>query len=407
MLRRVLAWAGRFAPGLSARLDAISDPRVRPRIATARVTQSLFLMTLARVGSRNALEQTRDQPVWRRRLGGALPSADALGRVAAGLPAAELRPLLTHFYTCSKRAKALPPPFHGLMALVLDGHEVTATDRRTCPGGCTRQVQTATGAHPQHYHRYVAASLVAGDVHSFLDAEEIQAGEDEIAAALRLLARVHAALPRAFDVVCADAFYAQARFVQAVCALGKDACVVLKQEARDLYQDVQGLLPVTAPTTFSRRGGRTQVEAWDFPALTSWPTLGRPVRVVRTVETTTVRRQQTGADEPGRAEWMWVTTLAPARASTRAVVEVGHRRWDIENQGFNAAVTQWHLDHVYRHEPGAMRALLLLTMLAMNVLTLFYRRDLKPAVRARASMQHIARLVTVALYGAPDVPATG
>ncbi len=51
---------------------------------------------------------------------------------------------------------------------------------------------------------------------------------------------------------------------------------------------------------------------------------------------------------------MWLTTLTETRASTRSVVELGHRRWAIENEGFNEAVNAWHIDHVYHHEPRAM-----------------------------------------------------
>ena len=40
-------------------------------------------MFLARLGSLNAIEQTRQRPFWRSWLEGDLPSADSLGRVAA------------------------------------------------------------------------------------------------------------------------------------------------------------------------------------------------------------------------------------------------------------------------------------------------------------------------------------
>jgi hypothetical protein len=183
-----------------------------------------------------------------------------------------------------------------------------------------------------------------------------------------------------------------------VIASGKDVLVVLKQEARDLYKDSLALCEMTAPAGFER--GRTTVLAWDLPGLTSWPTLGRRVRVVRTKETTRVRRQKTEEVEELTTEWMWVTTLAKSRASTRAVVELGHSRWDIENRGFNEGANDWHLDHVYRHEPTAMGVLALFTMLAMNVLHAFHRLNLKPAMRRRWTLRHVARLVAAEIYAA-------
>jgi len=41
-----------------------------------------------------------------------------------------------------------------------------------------------------------------------------------------------------------------------------------------------------------------------------------------------------------------VTTLSSNRASTPAVVALGHARWSIENQGFNETTNRWAADHV-------------------------------------------------------------
>lgn len=87
-----------------------------------------------------------------------------------------------------------------------------------------------------------------------------------------------------------------------------------------------------------------------------------PVRVVRTTETTDGgRRQETGEIEILSAEWTWVTTLPASRAPTATVVGIGHHRSDIENHGLNEGARDWHFDHVYRHDPVAMRVLTLLT----------------------------------------------
>jgi hypothetical protein len=381
-----------------AGVGTLADARQEPRIPTARVAKSLFVMTLARLGSLNALEQTSQSRAWRGILDGEPPSADTLGRVAAGMRPDEVRGQLHALYGRLKHNKALRPPWHGLIALILDGHESTASYLRSCTGCLTRTIHTAGGDHKQHYHKYVAASLVGEGFHVFIDLEELVPGENEVAASLRLLARVRAAYPRAYDVVLADALYAQAPFFQAVIASGKDVLVVLKQEDRDLYKDALALCETRAPVVYER--GKSTVRAWDIEHLTSWPTLGRPVRVVRTTETTQVRRQATGEIEELHAEWMWVTTLGKTRASTKAVVDLGHRRWDIENRGFNEGANGWHLDHVYRHEPTAMQVLALITMLAMNVLHAFHRLNLKPALRRSFSLQHVARLVASEVYSA-------
>ena len=147
-------------------------------------------MFLSRLGSLNALAQTRTRSFWFRWLGAGLPSADTLGRVATQVEVTGLREVHRQVYTRLKREKALPPPAQGLIAGVVDGHESHATFRRHCTGCLTRTIHTAAGDRTQYYHRHVTFQLVGAEWTLVLDAEPQRPGEDEVAAALRLLERV-------------------------------------------------------------------------------------------------------------------------------------------------------------------------------------------------------------------------
>jgi len=360
-------------------------------------------MFLARLGSLNALVQTRPRRFWSRWLGAELPSADTLGRVATQIEVAGLRGVQQQVYTRLNRSQALPPPAHGLLAAVLDGHESHATFRRHCRGCLTRTIHTLTGDRSQYYHRHVSLQLVGADWMLLLDAEPQRPGEDEIAAALRLLARALPLYPRAFDVVLADGLYADPRVFNAVWAQGKDVLAVLKDNHPALLEDARSLFETTAPLG-GRYGSRT-CQYWDLAGFTTWPRVAAPIRVVRSLETWSVRRQLNGQREEQHTEWFWVTTLAPTRAPTGAIVQLGHARWTIENEGFNMLVNGWYADHVYRHEPTALLVFLLLAMLCLNVFLAFYRRDLKPAARQAASRLHVARRVAAELYAVWTVAA--
>jgi hypothetical protein len=399
ILRRLLAYA-RTRLGWEADLDAVSDARRRPQISTPVVMRALAVMFLARLGSLNALVQTRPRRFWPRWLGAALPSADTLGRVATQLEVTGLRQVHRQVYRRLKRGKALPPPVHGLIAGVIDGHESHATFRRHCPGCLTRTIHAAAGDRTQYYHRQVTFQLVGADWTLVLDAEPQRPGEGEVAAALRLLERVLALYPRAFDVVLADGLYADPRVFNYLHTLGKDVLAVLKDNHPALLEDARSLFESTS--CVSGRNGPRVCQWWDLVGFTTWPQVQAPIRVVRSLETWTVRRQLDGEEEQQRAEWFWVTTLAPGRATTRAVVQLGHARWAIENQGFNELVTRWHADHVYRHEATALLVFTLLAMLCLNVFLAFYRRDLKPAARAAVSRLHVARQVAGELYASPS-----
>lgn len=352
-------------------------------------------MLFARLGSLNALESTRSGRPWKEWIGGPLPSADSLGRISAQMDPSSIRVVARRVYERLKRNKALPSSWHGLIALVLDGHESHATYRRHCPGCLQRQVGPPGQQRTQYYHRYVSGVLIAKGFRLLLDAEPMLPGEDEITCALRLLTRLLADYPRAFDVVLGDGLYTDPRFYNFVLEHGKDALSVLKDDRRDLVKDALALFEHQPATEFSR--GKVSVSCWDLEGFKTWPQVKAPVRVVRTVETAEIRRQLDHKVEQTRSEWTWATTLSSVRAGSKAAVAIGHSRWDIENYGFNEPVTYWHADHVYKHDPTAMLVLTLLCMIACNVFHAFFLRDLKPEFRAKTTMVMVGELVMAEL----------
>lgn len=364
-------------------------------------------MFLSRRGSLNALEQTKPSPFWSRWLGRVMPSADSIGRICSLMDVGDVRAVFHQVYSRLKRMKALEPPEHGLMLAVVDGHETTASRRRCCSGCCQRTIHTKSGDVVEYYHRYAVLRLVGRDLSLMLDAEPVRSGEDELAAARRLLERVLEMYPRAFDVVAGDALYANTEWFSFIVGRGKHALAVLKDNRPNLIEDARTLFGAL-PASVDVNCGNRRCRYWDSDRFTRWPELAPTVRVVRSLETWTVRRQLDKQEEELTSDWMWVTTLSPSEAPTKAVVGMGHDRWSIENQGFNELVNRWHAAHVYKHHPTALLVFFLLAMLCLNVFMAFYRRHLKPAVRRTASMLHVSQLIATELYapirGPPPTP---
>ena len=394
MLHRIFGYAKKLID-LPGHLKAMRDSRKRPRITTGTVVHSVLVMMLSRLGSLNALEQTIHGRFWKKVLGTDLPSADTMADVCTKMDADPIRQMQRDLYARLKRIKALDPPAHGLMVAVLDGHETHATRRQCCSSCLKRTLHTKKGDTTEYYHRLVHMNLVGGERCFQLDAEPILPGEDEVAAALRLFDRVLQSHPRAFDVVAGDALYARSDFFNHVRSKGKHALAVLKDENRDLMKDARGLWEQATPLVKDVNGVGYQV--WDHEGYTTWPQCKHPVRVVRSLETTRVRRQLDKKVEEKTVEWSWVTTLPSSSASTMAVVKIGHSRWSIENKSFNEMVTRWHGDHVYTHNGQAMLVLWLLLGVALNLFVAFYQRNLKPAVRDNYDTLTIARLMQAEL----------
>jgi hypothetical protein len=355
-------------------------------------------MMLARMGSFNAVEQTKKCSFWKKENEDVLPSADTIGNVVAQIDIAALRAEIRHVYSCLKRNKALRPLFpDGGFAVILDGHESSASFKQCCCGCLHRKVETSSGTLIQFYHRHVMAVLICKDFVLLLDLEMQRPGEDEVAAASRLFERLCRDYPRAFDLVVADGLYAGAPFFKMVSAHGKEAIAVLKDDRRDLLQDAIALFNQKEPVVFQK--DRLTRRCWDIEGFTSWVQLGKEVRVVRSWETKTVRRQMTGQEEWRESDWVWATTVPKARVDTEPFVITGHKRWDIENKAFNELVNFWHADHVYKHTPMAIEACWLLTMLAYNLFEAFINLNLKPVLREAHTKEHFGRMIAGEIYG--------
>ncbi|MGH9650091.1 MAG: transposase, partial [Terriglobales bacterium] len=401
LMRRLIAYAEKVFCFSRDLVAPIRDRRSEPRIATATVIKAAAGMFWARMGSLNAWELSARSRFWRDWLHAPMPSADTMGRVHALADPASLRNAIHAAYTRLKRNKALPDE-GGIGVAIVDGHESHSSYLRHCRGCLRRTIHGEQGDRVQYYHRQVTLLLVAGappgrdPLRLPLDHEPQRCGEDEVATAMRLLERVIASYPRAFDLVLADALYATAPFFNFLGARRKYVLVVLKDQRRNLYQDAAGLFEAVAPTTGSYRS--RQCQWWDFPDLLSWPEVVAPVRVVRSLETHSVRRQLDKRDHTQSSEWIWVTTLPQASVPVARVVTFGHRRWDIENQGFNELVHGWHADHVFKHDPIAIECFLLLTFLALIIFNAFYLLNLKPQLRQGKTQDFFTKLVAAEIY---------
>jgi len=385
-------------------LSSLQEPRKRrARIPLHTMAVCAFLLVSSRLGSLNALEKCRRGKLWRQiGVKGRLPSADQLGRVCATLAPREVRRHMCTIYRRQKRRKALSPAVAGnLFALVVDGHESSASYLRCCDDCLTRRINKDTPRERvQYYHRLVMGVLVCKGYAMLLDVELQRKGENEVACAMRLLERLLADYPRAFDLVVADGLYAQAPFFKKVRAAGKHIIAVLKNEERCLAGDAEALCKCTAPRWLN--SSRTKRQVWDIEHLESWPQVGMPVRVVRSVETTTVQRQNGGLEKL-TTHWMWVSSIPRGYLATKQFVEVAHDRWDIENRAFNELVTYWHADHVYRHDANAILVFWLMTMVAYNIYHAFFFGNIKPQLRERLGKYRIADALRAELI-AQDLP---
>jgi len=122
--------------------------------------------------------------------------------------------------------------------------------------------------------------------------------------------------PRASDLVLAHALYAAAPFFNFLPAHGKHAVAVLKQERRQLYQDVAGLF-VSAPPREGTFLPDPEMFVMGFSGGAFVATGTTPVRVIRSLETYPVRRQLDGKDKVQTSDWIWGSGSINFKAARR------------------------------------------------------------------------------------------
>lgn len=355
-------------------------------------------MFACRLASFNELEQHRGKSGWRRWLGGhALPSADELAYVSERIDPGGLRTCLGEVYSRLKRNKVLGPR-HGWMLAAVDGHETGSSYHRCCPDCLQREVETGGETKVQYYHRIVAFQIVAKDFNLLLDVELQRPGEDEVAAALRLLTRVMDGHPRCFDVLTADAIYLRPSVLDFIRARGKHLVAVLKANQPELLGEARTLMGPQEPLVLEGGVTGTRVELRDMEGFTTG-TIRDPVRVVWSHRHVVSRERVAGrwVEKRTDSDWFWATTMPQSSSPPQTVASLGHARWKIENEGFNELVTHWHANHCFHHHPNTIEVLWLMLFMVHAVFHCFLRGNIKPARRGKHTAIYFAGLFAAAL----------
>lgn len=394
---------------LPARLRAVRDHRSQPEIPTRVFSVSLLLGAVVRVASLLALQAQTGRRGWQRQVGWKQSiSDDAFGYVLARYRIEDWRAVLVDVNRTLKANKALESAkINGLLVVALDANEQFKSRCRCCPECCRRQVEVKDAAGQtqtvtEYYHRQVYAQLHGPDFSVILDLEPIRPGEDEAAAALRLLGRMRRLYgPRFFDAVTVDAWYATGPFLGAVRKLGWGVVSVLKQQRYEIYQEATVLSREHRPQVFredDREVALREVQDLEFGE-------AGPVRVVLAEERWTERQQRAGRFErvARTSQWRWLATEEWDGYGPEVIWRVGHQRWGVENHAFNELTQYYHLTHCPHHEPVAILAWLLIRVLGFNLFEVFVRLHGKVWRQGRVTLQELARQLDRALEAVAEL----
>jgi hypothetical protein len=358
------------------------DGRSEPKIPLLAVNLCLLLGVITRVGSYLDLAQQTKRKRWRRlcRLRQAI-SHDVFGYVTERQKPDDWRLNQAAVAKTLKANKTLEScKINGLLFLSVDANEPYKSRSRCCERCCQRQVEETDERGQKHkvteyYHRYVLGQINGPKINLLLDAEPILPGEEECAAALRLLGRIRRIYGvRFIDGITFDAWYAKGPFLRVVEKLGWSWVVVLKREDMDVYKEAQQLTQGQKPeASFEDQPRDRRVQLWEVKDLEFSKGYGGDVRVVRSEERWTEKRVCGGRKDkkPRCSLWLWAADEELNGYPSQAIYQIGHRRWGIENKAFNELTQGYHLDHCYHHDPTSMLVQLLILIFGFTLFTAF------------------------------------
>lgn len=391
---------------------AFTDSRPCPEIPGRAIALSLLLGEVAQVPSMLQLQAETELSQWQRWVGylGRI-SDDALNYVSERMDPDKLRRGAAWINRKLKRGKAFEGnKVNGLLTLSLDANEQFNSDHRSCADCLTREITTkdASGqpvTHLQYYHQQVYAQMSGPKLNVILDVEPMRQGEEECAAALRLLARLRDNYgPRFFDVVAVDAWYSNGPFLKAAVQMGWPVVAVLKQERYDIYKETLALSK-GPPTSTVERAGR-KVEIWDLPSMTLSDAYPGPVRVVRARESWR-QRQRIGrkwVSQDKEENWIWIVAGDLEGYAGSVIRDLGHLRWKIENNAFNELTQSWSLTHCAHHHPVSIQVLLWIKIMAFTLFHAFVILHGKLLRLGKATFQELRKRIYRSLLAGEAAP---
>jgi Transposase DDE domain len=188
------------------------------------------------------------------------------------------------------------------------------------------------------------------------------------------------------DALALDGLYACGPVFEKIQEYHYGAFVITKKKKDDPYRFAQEIWKLrdgpdsveVDPITGER------VEFWELDHVDALETFNGSVKMLQAVVTRKNGKKST---------WAMAILGKGRRASRLVALRIMRARWQIENTAFHQWVTQWNLDHCYRHTANAVTAVMHIWILAFNLMQLFFYRRLRKPRRGRKVTDTIQAII--------------
>lgn len=377
----------------SASVRSLEDGRHAARVPLRQVFEALFWGTVLRQKSLHGIEAECREGVLRGRVG---PISDStIGYALQRLDVESLRQMCYAVARRLKRNGVLQwQTAAGNLVMAVDGIEVFRSERRCCERCLRRQKRRGEATVTEFYHRVVVASLVGFGFRLVVDLELQRGGENELAAAGRLLARLRQQLGRRFfQILTVDALYAGSSFFAQAQQLGWEVVAVLKDNQPDLQAQADQRMDREPDWEFSRNSDRTHYRIWEEEQVW-WEPARTWVRLIQVDQQQEVHEWLGGSRQRRvqSSRRRYLSNCERHQAHARSICRLAEVRWELETSTFSHATTEYGLKHAQVHagKPRAFEAQLWIRLLAISLFMVYVYRQVWSHYRhRRPSLQRI------------------
>lgn len=190
--------------------------------------------------------------------------------------------------------------------------------------------------------------MVLGKVRSFLALRGMEKAGYELPTTLSLLREATASYGEGYlSYVLGDGLYACTRFFETCREIGSCGVVKSDEASLSILQDANGIFDAPTPLPGVERVSDTDAvrgcsyKVWAVEDLL-WSTTDIKLKVARVEET------HLKGPRAGQITRFWVISQDPSLTAFN-LRELGHWRWQIENNGFRSLNEQVHSKHIFSH----------------------------------------------------------
>ena len=232
---------------------------------------------------------------------------------------------------------------------------------------CGRELRLGCVDGSQFGTFYGSVFMLIGETDLFLDIEATENKGKELPASRALIERVYHDYSAGFvDLILFDGLYADKKTINMTVEHGSDVLIKTDEESLSIIKDAKGLFE-----NWQEIHGVFYKKGFDIERMCDyeiWCSDGFTFNGVFKSMTVAHIQERYIKNELQADFWVLCTDESLNMSHLR---ELGHIRWEIENNGFKQLNSQTNCDHVYTHLSHSFLALMLILFIGWNLFALF------------------------------------